>query len=97
MPQSPATLLEKAMCDADLFGLGTDDFWVSGDNLLRERIMHKDEIPFGLRPQKTWRGWYRGQLEFLERHHYHTQAARDLRNKGKMDNIKKLEVLLSRM
>ena len=97
VPQRPKTPLQKAMCDADLFGLGTDDFWVSGDNLLRERIMHKDEIPFGLRPPKTWKEWYKEQLKFLERHHYHTQAARDLRNKGKMLNIRKLEVLLSRM
>jgi predicted metal-dependent HD superfamily phosphohydrolase len=36
MPQKPITQLEKIVCDADLFHLGTDDFFKKDKQMLKE-------------------------------------------------------------
>ncbi|MEO5649320.1 MAG: YitT family protein [Ginsengibacter sp.] len=36
MPQAPGSLLERIICDADLFYLGTDSYTVKADNLYKE-------------------------------------------------------------
>ena len=94
VPQAPLTLLQEAMCDADLYHLGTDKFWATGEALLRERMIHQAEIPVKFHPPRALKEWYRQQLEFLSGHQYFTKAARKLNDKGKKENIRKLEVLL---
>lgn len=70
MPQSPVTTIERIICDADLFHLGTDDF-VEKNQLLREE--YKDfsgkEIS-----KKDWR---KLNIRFLETHTYFTEYARE--------------------
>ena len=82
-PQNPNNLMEKIIADADLDGLGRDDFWLRNEALRTER---------SLNGQKTSdREWYQDQLQFLEAHHYHTDEARKLRDKGKQAHIAEMK------
>ena len=80
LPQTPHTLLEKILVDADLDSLGREDFW---------------DRSFTLRQEMSWYGvkfsdeqWYIGQLDFQRTHRYFTKAARSLRDAGKQYFIK---------
>lgn len=86
MPQSPNTLLEQLMCDADLDSLGRDDFFVTSHSLRLELMA------FGL--QVHVREWYERQIKFLQGHAYHTEVAHELRYAGKLRNIDELRLLL---
>ena len=79
LPQSPTTLLEEILVDADLDVLGRDDFLTRNDDL-REEF----EASFGTVSDEHW---YREQVSFLERHRYFTEAARSLRDAKKRENL----------
>jgi len=81
MPQKPRNLLEKIICDADLENLGSKDFFEWSEKLREELGIQEGA------------GWYRGQIDFLQSHQYHTESARRLRGGGKKRNIKKLKRL----
>ena len=70
IPQSPDNTIEKIICDADLFHLGTDDF-KEKSRLLREEI-----IEFGDKelPKKEWR---KINIRFLEGHKYFTTYGKE--------------------
>ena len=87
MPQSPSTLLEGLMCDADLDSLGRPDFFVTSHRL-RLELMDR-----GLSVHV--REWYERQLGFLSGHTYHTDVAEMLRQEGKQKNIQELRMLLN--
>lgn len=81
MPTKPSSLLEMILCDADV------------DNLGREDCLEKSECvrqELGI-PQEQW---YPMTLKFLESHKYYTESAKQLRDKGKQENIEKLKKLL---
>ena len=79
LPQSPGTLLEEILVDADLDVLGRDDFLSRNDDLRNEV-----EASFG----RVCDGrWYREQVSFLEQHRYFTEAARSLRDAKKRENL----------
>ncbi|MES2064992.1 MAG: Pycsar system effector family protein [Bacteroidota bacterium] len=84
MPQKPVTLLDKIVCDADLFHLGTDDFFKKDKLLLKEinALYHKDLGKLE---------WRRKSIQFLEDHHYHTDYCQLLLNSGKEANIQTLK------
>lgn len=84
MPQQPVTLLEKIVCDADLFHLGTDAF-AEKNKLLRKEYMamHQTRI--------SKEDWRRGTIQLLETHHYHTDYCRLLLNDRKRENLEKLQ------
>lgn len=68
IPQSPGTLLEKIICDADLDYLGRDNFYEISDRLMRELNAlgnNLDELT-----------WNKMQIRFLENHNYYTSYAR---------------------
>jgi predicted metal-dependent HD superfamily phosphohydrolase len=82
IPQKPADILEKIICDADLDYLGRDDFFSIGDTLRKEFLLFKvvannDE-------------WESLQLKFLRNHSYHTRSSQLLREPAKQLNISKL-------
>lgn len=83
VPQTPVTLLEKIVCDADLFHVGTSDF---SD---RNKLMRKEceEIEQRDISKEEWR---KGSISFLESHHFHTDYCRLLLNKKKQENLDKL-------
>jgi predicted metal-dependent HD superfamily phosphohydrolase len=84
MPQKPVTLLDKIICDADLFHLGTDDFFKKDKQLLKEinALYNKDLGKLE---------WRRKSLQFLEEHRYHTDYCQLLLNSGKEANIQTLK------
>lgn len=82
MPVHPTDLLEKIICDADLDYLGRLDFSNGAHNLyqeLRERGMVGDEA-----------AWVGQQIEFINRHQYYTETARQKRELPKQQQLKEL-------
>lgn len=84
IPQNPSSLLEKIVCDADLFHFGTEDF-SSINKLMRKEYeaiknvsVSKDE-------------WRKETTKLLASHHYHTDYCRLLLSDKKQDNIEKLK------
>lgn len=84
MPQSPKNLLEKIVCDADLYHLGTSDF---------------PELNKLMRKEAEWRKnrkiskseWRKGTISLLENHRYQTDFAQGLLDAKKQQNIAKLK------
>jgi len=87
LPQSPHTLLEEILTDADLDVLGRDDFWIRSQDL-------QAEVAALGRPM-TDEQWFSDQLKFMQAHRYFTVAARTLRDTMKQKNIKALISLLA--
>lgn len=86
LPQSPHTLLERIMADADLDSLGRLDF------LPRSMALRSELAAFGA--DLPLRDWYRQQLQFLSHHQYFTASASKQRDRGKQNNIALLRSLL---
>jgi uncharacterized protein len=87
LPQSPSTLLEQILADADLDVCGRADF-LAMNQRLRAELAHAGRV-------STDREWYSGQLQFLQAHHYWTAAARAWRDAQKQQNMAALEQLLA--
>ena len=86
LPQSPHTLLEEIMADADLDVLGRDDF------LKRSQDLRAELAALGV--SSSDESWYHSQLEFIQAHNYFTPAAHQLRDETKRKNIAALVSLL---
>lgn len=85
VPQSPQTLLERLLCDADLDSLGRSDYFIVHHRLQLELAEHGQP--------STLKEWYRRQKEFLEGHTYHTPEARSLRDEGKQAHLAQIRAL----
>ncbi|MEO5572247.1 MAG: HD domain-containing protein [Bacteroidia bacterium] len=82
-PQNPQTHLERILCDADLYYLGTDNFKTNGMKLFREwKARGKVE---------TEEAWNLMQIKFLEMHRYLTKSAIANREKKKEEHLLKLK------
>lgn len=88
LPQSPNTLLEAILADADLDVLGREDY------MARNRALRAEWAAQGRTLSDL--EWYTDQLSFIRSHHYWTDAAHSLRNFGKQRNIQSVVVLLQR-
>jgi uncharacterized protein len=86
LPQSPRTLLEEILVDADLDVLGRANFMKRSTDLRRERAL--------LGKEYSDEEWYSSQLIFLVGHTYFTASARFLRNAQKLINIAELKKIL---
>jgi predicted metal-dependent HD superfamily phosphohydrolase len=86
MPQTPQNFLEALICDADLDSLGREDYLETSYDLHAELVACCGPIPL--------QEWYRRQLKFLSNHAYFTEVARELREAGKQENIRRLKALL---
>lgn len=82
IPQSPNTLLEQIICDADLDYLGRDDYFPISRKLFEE-INHSKII--------TEKEWKEIQIKFFEKHEYFTNSAKQKRNKVKTDNFQLIQ------
>jgi uncharacterized protein len=89
LPQSPHTILEQIMADADLDVLGRCDY-MSRNQALREELAAHGNL-------MSDEQWYSRQLKFLQAHQYFTQAARNLRGPKKQQNMSMLVELLAQM
>jgi uncharacterized membrane-anchored protein YitT (DUF2179 family)/predicted metal-dependent HD superfamily phosphohydrolase len=68
MPQSPTTQLEEIMCDADLYYLGTDQFFVTANKLYKE--LHESGF---VKDREEWRD---AEIKFLQAQEYFTPSAK---------------------
>lgn len=89
LPQSPTSLLEQILTDADLDVLGQTSFMKRNDDLRRE-------LGF-LGKQFTDEQWYAQQLRFIENHQYFTASAHKLRDAQKSINITELKKALEEL
>lgn len=64
IPQQPHSLLEKIICDADLYHLGTEKFFEKSELLWQENKFHNVDMS----PEY----WLNMSKEFVEAHEYHT-------------------------
>ena len=83
IPQSPKTLLEQIMCDADLDYLGRDDFHEIAD-LLRKELKEHGKI-------NSDRLWDEIQVKFLTQHTYFTKSAISTRQKKKLKHLEEIK------
>jgi uncharacterized protein len=79
IPQTPHNKLEQIICDADLDYLGRDDFFTIGNKLFDELVM------YGIIDNEN--EWNKLQVRFLEKHHYFTNSAKELRQDKKAENL----------
>ena len=88
MPQNPKNILEQIMCDADLSSLGRNDCFILGLKVREELNNFDNNI--------SLKAWFEIQLKLLETHSYFTKSANKLLNKGKLQNIYELKILLNK-
>ena len=79
IPQSPNTLLEQIICDADLDYLGRKDFEPISSHL------YKEFITFKIIPDNCV--WDHIQIKFFESHYYFTKTAIKKRNDIKLKHL----------
>jgi len=83
MPQQPATQIEKILCDADLFHLGTDGFENIDQQVKKETELRINQLI----SETVWRDI---TLKLMELHRYHTDFCQNLLQPGKKENLEKL-------
>lgn len=86
LPQEPKTLLEKILCDADLYHLGTGEFKITDDQVKQETE---------LRTNTKIENWTESSIKFLETHDYFTDYCRQRLREGKEENIRFLKGLIT--
>ncbi|MEJ7645776.1 MAG: Pycsar system effector family protein [Chryseolinea sp.] len=84
IPQTPRSMVDKVLCDADLYHLSEKHYDSKGTLLRLEwaAIKHK-EI--------TDNQWVNHNLEFMESHRYHTPFGQSVLEEGKRKNMKRLK------
>jgi predicted metal-dependent HD superfamily phosphohydrolase len=83
MPQSPSNLIEQIICDADLFHLGTKEF-KERNKLLRQEINTLEQEKIGKKE------WINLNIEFLDRHRYFTDYAKEMLEPVKRKHLQDL-------
>ncbi|RYF86683.1 MAG: HD domain-containing protein [Chitinophagaceae bacterium] len=84
MPQSPVSLIEKILCDADLYHLSTEDFKARNQLLKQER-----ESLMGQKIDK--KEWRKSNTEFLTKHQYFTDYGQEVLTPKKFENLAQLD------
>jgi uncharacterized protein len=79
IPQTPRTHLEQILADADLDYLGRRDYFTTSNKLLQELtqtgVIYSEQ------------DWKQVQIDFMEKHHYFTHTAINLRKEKKAENL----------
>jgi uncharacterized protein len=86
VPQSPQSLLDQILCDADLDYLGRDDFYPIGNRLFVE-LQQSGVV-------SDAHAWNTLQKKFLSAHSYHTEFSRANREPGKRTRLGEIERIL---
>tara|TARA_B100000809_G_C15137944_1_gene531536 strand:- start:3131 stop:3712 length:582 start_codon:yes stop_codon:yes gene_type:complete len=81
----PNTLLQKIMSDADYDYLGRTDNFKIADTLYKE--LEANGFPFS---EKEWNDL---QIDFLNKHQYHTESSIELRRERKWEYLRDLKAL----
>ncbi|QCK15397.1 Pycsar system effector family protein [Mangrovivirga cuniculi] len=83
MPQSPNGLLQAILCDADLYHLGTDEFYSKSKRLKEETEIICDK-------DFSENEWIKINLDFLRSHNYHTDYGKKFLEPVKQENLDRL-------
>lgn len=87
MPQNPQDIYAEVLCDADLFHLGTTDFWY------RNLLLRKEwELFYDIKISD--KEWQLRNVKFLEKHQFKTSYGKEVLEKGKQENLNKLKQLI---
>lgn len=87
MPVDPRNLLEKIICDADTYHLGTTDFW-SNDARVWEELAARLDRKINNKAELS--------LQFLRNHHFYTSYCQERLGEGKRKNVAQLEIMLTK-
>ena len=82
VPQNPQSLLEKIICDADLFHLATDKFFEKSELLWKE-FSYTDQ-------DMTPETWLNQSRQFVESHRYHTEYGKKVLYPNLIKNLERL-------
>ena len=88
LPQNPLTDDAKVLCDADLFHLGSPDYFYWQMLLRREWEIVLNKTFSNLE-------WHQLNHEFLSQHEFHTPFGKEVLSRQRDKNIKKIENILS--
>ena len=83
LPQNPRTISEQIIGDADLSHLGKTTYWERCD-LVRQ------EIAYLSGRNMSEKEWTEFEIQFMENHNFHTQAANNLYEKRKQKYVRQL-------
>jgi uncharacterized membrane-anchored protein YitT (DUF2179 family)/HD superfamily phosphodiesterase len=83
IPHLPKTTLEKILCDADLYYLGTDAYDTNAEKLFNELKAH------GIVKNRS--EWRKRQIAFLRSHRYFTEPAIQHLSKAKESKLHQLQ------
>ena len=83
MPHQPQTLLERIICDADFSHVGQKVYWERCSKVRQEMALTKDLI-------MTDQEWVDFELDFMNKHQFHTPVARQLYDERKLKHIRQL-------
>jgi len=84
VPQNPKSNIEQIMCDSDLNQFGKDSFFVRNEYFRKER-------EFYLKRKLNDNEFISGTIDFMTRHHFHTNFANINFQETKRNNIKELQ------
>ncbi len=84
LPQKPKTLIERVLCDADLYHLSNKTFEEKSE------LLRKEWKATGFREMSD-QEWVQHNIDFMEAHTYHTPYGQTLLDEGKKKNIKRLK------
>jgi predicted metal-dependent HD superfamily phosphohydrolase len=84
IPQNPKSLVDRVLCDADLYHLSEKNYDSKGTLLRREWAAIKNK-------EVTDEQWRKHNAEFMENHRYHTTYGQTVLEEGKRKNIKRLK------
>lgn len=88
MPQKPENTYAEILCDADVFHIGTTDFFFK-KLLLRREWSLKDIM------KVTDIEWHKLNRDFLHNHHFYSKYGKEVLEAGKRENEKKVDYILS--
>jgi len=86
IPQTPKTQLEKIICDVDLDYLGRNDFYPISNLLYKELKAHS--------VVSNKNEWNKIQIDFLEKHRFHTEFGIKKRQPEKEKRIAELKKII---
>jgi predicted metal-dependent HD superfamily phosphohydrolase len=78
LPYDPKSLLAQIVCDADLYHLGTNEFFFTNELVKKEFQLRNNYLPLN---------WDESTLSLLTNHTYFTTYCRTLLEQGKQKNI----------
>lgn len=87
IPQNPKSLVEKVLCDADLYHLSTAKFFSKSELLRKEMVHHHCHI--------SPKSWMNKSCSFVSQHNYFTDFAKKILKPKKQENLRKLEMKIS--